>query len=321
MTKAIGGYFSIELGTASPNQDLHTDALHLNTGRNCLEYILKARKYKKVYIPYYTCSVVLEPFEKLAIEYEYYHIDSDFYPTQLPQLEEGDAFLYTNYYDLCRNNVEKLAKSYGNRLIVDNTQAYYMPRILGIDSFNTCRKFFGVADGANLYTDCQIEGTLSEDMSHDRMHYLLQRYELGSESAYAEFREESHKLIGQPIKAMSALTTSIMQRIDYQQAADRRLSNYKKLHAALSDSNELSVVPEKGEVPMIYPYLVKDSELRVNLIKNKIFVARYWPNVDDWAEEGSYERYLTDHLIPLPIDQRYGDEDMNRIIETIKNII
>ena len=68
--KTIGGYFELELPCKA---EYYTNAVRLNTGRNCLEYILRLRQYKKVYIPYYTCEVVLEPFHKLNIEYEFYH--------------------------------------------------------------------------------------------------------------------------------------------------------------------------------------------------------------------------------------------------------
>jgi len=72
--EAIGGYFSLELPL---REEYHKGALRLNTGRNCLEYILRSREYKKVYIPYYTCEVILEPFKKTGTEYEYYHINSE----------------------------------------------------------------------------------------------------------------------------------------------------------------------------------------------------------------------------------------------------
>ena len=49
MNGAIGGYFELELRSG---ERYHKDALCLNTARNCFEYILLARKYKKVYIPY-----------------------------------------------------------------------------------------------------------------------------------------------------------------------------------------------------------------------------------------------------------------------------
>ena len=86
----IGGYFSLEL---SQHEEYHKDAIRLNTGRNCLEYILRAREYKKVYIPYYTCDVVLEPFKKLGIPYEYYHIDIHFEIRDCFTLKDGEALL------------------------------------------------------------------------------------------------------------------------------------------------------------------------------------------------------------------------------------
>ena len=46
---AIGGYFSLEL---PQREEYHKHAIRLNTGRNCLEYILRAREYKKAYLPY-----------------------------------------------------------------------------------------------------------------------------------------------------------------------------------------------------------------------------------------------------------------------------
>ena len=122
MHQPIGGYFSLELPI---HEEYHKDAIRLNTGRNCLEYILRARKYSKVYIPYYTCDVILEPFHKLDVNYEFYHINQDFEIADDIQLKTGEALLYTNYYGLKQRYVEYLAEQYGQQLIVDNTQAFY----------------------------------------------------------------------------------------------------------------------------------------------------------------------------------------------------
>ena len=43
---AIGGYFQLE---CQQGEHFHKDALRLNTAHNCFEYILRARKYTKVY--------------------------------------------------------------------------------------------------------------------------------------------------------------------------------------------------------------------------------------------------------------------------------
>ena len=112
-------------------EEYHKDALRLNTGRNCLEYILRARKYDKVYVPYYTCEVILEPFMKLNIPYAFYHIDIHLELNDRIILKENEALLYTNYFGLKQRYVEQLAERFGSRLIVDNTQAFYAKRIEG----------------------------------------------------------------------------------------------------------------------------------------------------------------------------------------------
>ncbi len=88
---AIGGYFDFELPVGQP---YHPDALCLNTGRNALEYILRARNYTKIYIPYFTCEVLLEPLRNLNLAYEFYHINENLEPVfNYNSLGSNDGFL------------------------------------------------------------------------------------------------------------------------------------------------------------------------------------------------------------------------------------
>lgn len=313
--KPIGGYFSLEL----PHfEEYHKDAIRLNTGRNCLEYILKARGYKKVYLPYYTCEVVLEPFEKLGIPYEFYHIDINFEIRDRFTLKANEALLYVNYYGLKQRYVEQLAEKTGERLIVDNTQAFYAKPISGIDTFYTCRKFFGVPDGAYLYTNKLLDAEFEQDQSYNYFMFLTKRIDLGAEAGYDDFRNLSKHIVGQPIKIMSKLTQRMMQSIDYAHIAQQRRNNYLHVHSALGESNTLSLPLEDDAVPMVYPYMAPVKGLREKLIENKVFVARYWPNVLDWTTKDDIEYHLAYQIQPLPIDQRYGEEEMNRIINNIR---
>ncbi len=312
---AIGGYFSLEL---LQREEYHKNAIRLNTGRNCLEYILRARGYKKVYVPYYTCEAVMEPINKLGIPYEYYHIDIHFEIRDRFALKEGEALLYTNYFGLKQRYVELLAEKAGSRLIVDNTQAFYAQHIQGIDTFYTCRKFFGVADGAYLYTDKLLDEDFVQDESYDRMAHLLKRIDLSAEQGFVDFRKVDDGLDNQPIRKMSKLTQRIMQSIDYDAAARKRRENYQMLHEELGEENNLVLSLEDDAVPMVYPFLASIKGLREKLIENKIFVARYWPNVLDWTTDKDIENLLAYQMQPLPIDQRYSVDDMNRIIDISK---
>lgn len=324
--QAIGGYFELELplhkeyhpiSTLRQGADGGEACVRLNTGRNCLEYILRSRQYRKVYIPYYTCEVVLEPFQKLNIEYAFYHIDINLEITDPISLHEDEALLYTNYYGLKQRYVEVLSKKYGTKLIVDNTQAFFAKPLKGIDTFYTCRKFFGVPDGAYLYTDKPLNIEINQDESWERMTFLSKRIDLGAAAGYQDFQEKEELLIGQPIKCMSNLTQRLMQSIDYESAAQQRRRNFLHLHEALHNSNLLKLELADDAVPMVYPYMTNRQGLREHLIKNKVFVARYWPNVLEWASPSDFEYALTSCMLPIPCDQRYSKEDINVILNCI----
>ena len=296
----------------------HRNAIRLNTASNCFEYVLRARNYAKVYIPYYTCEVMLVPIRKLHIEHEFYHIDEKLEPTNLPKLDANEAFLYTNYFGLKQDCVKRLVLEYGSQLIVDDAQAFYAEPLEGIDTFYSARKFFGVPDGAYLYTDKPLRQEFEQDCSYNRMAHLLKRIDLGPEAGYQDFRTNEELLCNQEIKRMSRLTEALLCGIDYESAKRKRRENYVVLDNALKDSNLIHLKMDEDAVPMVYPYLTKDKSLRQRLIDNKVFVATYWPNVSKWATEDLLERELLEGLLPLPIDQRYGIKKMDEMDKIIK---
>lgn len=312
--KAIGGYFELE---TRKGEHYHKDAIRLNTARNCFEYVLRTRGYRKVYIPYYTCEVMLEPIQKLGLTYEFYHINEKLEPASLPELNSDEAFLYTNYFGLKQNCVEKLATFYGQQLVVDNAQAFYAEPIEGIETFYSARKFFGLADGAYLYTDKPLQQEFEQDCSFDRMSHLLKRLDLGAEAGYKDFKNNDDDLIGQDIKRMSNLTDALLSGIDYHYAKRRRRENYMYLDKELNCTNLIHLELEDNAVPMVYPYLTDDVSLKKKLIDNKFFVATYWPNVLHWTTEGMLERDFMDRLLPIPCDQRYDGEEICTCINLI----
>ena len=58
--KAIGGYFELELASG---KEYHPKAIRLNSGRNAFEFILSNNTYKRIFLPYYTCDVLLQPLQ------------------------------------------------------------------------------------------------------------------------------------------------------------------------------------------------------------------------------------------------------------------
>lgn len=317
MNQAIGGYFQLELRSAS--NPLYQDLIHLNSGRNCFEYILRANKYKAVYIPYFTCDVLVEPLTKLGIEYYFYEIDDNLEPVfNYDRIKQNQAFLSTNYFGLKTDFIKNLTSSNVKGLIVDDAQAFFSPPITGVDTFYSPRKFFGVPDGGLLSTANQLADKFEDDYSYDRFSHLIKRIDLSPEDGFMDFKENDRSLSNLLIKRMSALTQAILSSIDYKGIAVRRRENFQYVHSHLKDKNLLDIELNEEDVPMVYPFRVGNAEqLRKRLISKRIYCATYWPNVFNWCSRNSLEYSLANEIISLPIDQRYSLKEMELIVNLI----
>ena len=317
-TEGIGGYFELELPDNGGFP--HDDGVLLNSGRNALEYVFRVLgDVKQVLIPYYTCDVVLEPIQKLNISYTFYRINRDLELERFPSLQDGEYLLYTNYYGIKDEYIRKLAERYGSRLIVDNAQAWFAEPIEGISTIYSPRKFVGLPDGGVAYCSRHMDrDSFEQDISFARCSHLLKRIDIGPSDGYVDFRENSKQLVGQPIKQMSELTRKLLCSIDFKEVRYKRKENFRFLHKILQTSNLFNIPDEDSfACPMIYPYLTNDIFLRQKLIENKIFIATYWPNVQEWATKDLLERNFMDKLLPIPCDQRYGTDEMKTIITII----
>ncbi len=310
---SIGGYLGWEFPLGN---EYHDRLLRLNTGRNAFEYILRTTRYSKVYLPYYCCDALLEPVRKTGIDYVFYHIDSQLDPVIDFEINDGECFLYVNYFGVKNDTVAKLAGEVRN-LVIDNSQSFFSRPMPGIGTFYSCRKFFGVPNGAYVYLNTYEPHNLPADTSYDSCTHLLKYVDCGIEAAYGDFLANEQHLAGQEIKQMARLTHAMMNVAPYSFSCERRNDNFQYLHERLSEINELKLNFSSVNGPLHYPLLVPDSGLRKLLIGEKIFVAEYWPAVRTWAGKDTYEHYLTEHLLALPIDQRYERRDMDRIAESI----
>lgn len=314
--KSIGGYFELELPNRINNWD--KDFIELNSARNCLEYILLARKITKIYLAYYTCDVLLEPIKKLNINYEFYDIDFNLEPIfDYSRIEDSEIFLYVNYFGIKDKFINILCERLFDKLVIDNAQSFFSLPITGIDTFYSPRKFVGVADGGFLSSDKKINSDFERDQSYDRMSHLLKRIDLSAEEAYLDFCANDRSLESQPIKLMSNLTKKILSTLNFDDIKKRRKENFAFLNEKLKENNLLKIDISEDSVPMIYPFRTKNKDLKKQLINKKIYCATYWPNVFEWCSEEINSYILAEEIIALPIDQRYSINDMRKILENV----
>ncbi len=316
----IGGYYGFE---QHEDNSYHRNAIKLNSGRNCLRALIRNRQIKRIYLPYYICDAVIEACHLEDCQIVFYFIGQDFRPqSEFTGFDLSIDYLYlVNYAGfLTVEEVLDYQKAYQN-IILDNTQAFFMKQIPDVDMIYSCRKFFGVPDGAYLYTSAKIIEQYEKDYSYDRMGHILGRYELGAEKFYAAYAQNEEKFSSMSIRHMSDLTDNMMRVIDYGRSMVQRSCNYSLLYRKLLKWNQLTL-PEQVNGAFSYPLLVNDAErIRRKLIEEKIFIPQYWREVlDRRLPEDAIECQYTNNIIWLPCDQRYGEVEMNYIVDRIGRI-
>lgn len=308
----IGGY--IQLDNYSMPM-LHEGLLALNTARNCLAYIIEAKGIKRIHIPLFLCGSVGDVCKKTGVEVEYYSVNLDLRPLDFKSKNNEWIYIVNYYGQLTNDNIYEYKKKYQN-IIVDNVHAYYQQPVEGVDTIYTCRKFFGVPDGSFLYTDKFIERELEVDISYNRMEHLLGRFEKTASVFYGNYTYNEEKFKEQPIKKMSKLTNNLLHAIDYEGIKKCRTENYSILHEAFFDMNKLKLIIPEGA--FMYPlYIENGYKIRKLLQNNNIYIPMLWPDVVNICKEGELEYDLARNILPLPVDQRYSETDMKKIIKEV----
>lgn len=311
-TREIGGYFGLERFSG---QEYHHGLIGVNSGRNALLYILKARKYRKLYIPRFLCDTVTELCKREGYDYEEYAVTAEFLPAFDRQPGPGEAVYIVNFYgQISDGQLLEMKARWGN-VIFDNVQDFFRRSLPGIDTVYSCRKFFGVPDGG--YVACDVPGLkLETDSSRDRMRHLLGRFEVSGSAFYGDFQANDEAFYDLPLGKMSPITQNILRGVDYNAVRAARNRNYAQLDAALGARNRLGLTAPEG--PYCYPFCCKNGmEVKRALAARKIYVPTLWPNVLAHPEATALERDYAENILPLPCDQRYGGEDMKRIVEAI----
>ncbi len=313
----VGGYFQLERLISN---EYYNNLISINTGRNALMYLLEAKKIKKLYIPYYICDSVINILKIHDYDFDFYHINSDFMPVFQNLLDKNEYIYIVNYFgQLDNNKVLNLKQRYYN-IIIDNTQAFFQKPVENIDTIYSCRKFFGVPDGAYLSTKVKIGYDLETDVSKDRFTHLLGRYEGTGSQYYGEFQKNEELLNNQDIKNMSDLTHNILGAIDYKDIRNTRNKNYAYLDSMLGIHNKLK--PRFADGAFAYPFLIENGiEIKKALSDMKIYIPTLWPNVINEKLKGKLEYDYAANILPLPCDQRYTTENMNYIVRKVKELL
>jgi hypothetical protein len=319
VVEAMGGFFELELRRG---QHPYPHARAYNLARSAFQALLLAQQARRVWIPHFICSVMPDAARAVDVEVVRYGMNDLLEPAALPALGPREVFLYVNYFGLKDAYIrDTLAGQYGGALIVDNSQALFCAPVDGIPTLYSPRKFVGVPDGGwRVNGPCDLE-QLPPGNSANRFDALLGRLANGPEAHYADFQNTEEALGTEGMRGMSAITTRLLNSIDYDEIGRRRRANYSQLHDALGALNTFKALDLTPTAALCYPLLLKDvqeaEKVSAALLKQRIYVPCYWRDVLADSSAPTLEQDMTRRLLPLPVDQRYGASDIARLANLI----
>ena len=311
----IGGYFGLEEFTG---KEYHENLIGVNTARNALACVLQARQVKKLYIPAFLCDCVERVCQREGFAYEKYNVGADFMPLFDGVPGEGEWVYVVNYYGQIPDTSLQTMQAKWGRILVDHVQDFFRKPLPGVDTVYSCRKFFGVPDGAYLATDAPCP--LQPDFSRHRMEHVLGRFETTGSQYFSVFQENDEQLYDLPVGQMSPITRNLLRAVDYAQVEKKRTENFSLLAQLLGGRNRITPVCVPGAY--CYPFYCEDGmAVKKLLAQQKIYVATLWPNVLEDPAATDTERAMARNILPLPCDQRYTEQDMRRMAELINAIL
>src|SRR5579871_2977227 len=314
----IGGFFELELPSGSG--PYHAAATALTSGRACLRLALSALRPARVHVPFYVCNALLESLGVLGLRCAFYPLDEQLEPEGGLEVAPGEVALVVNYFGLKRPAVRALAGRLGEALIVDNVQAFFEVGYPKSWSFNSARKFFGVPDGAYLYAPFPVAGPAERNQA-PAWDYLIGRLEGRQAEAFRRFAAAEAEVTSEP-RRLSVGAERLLAAIDYPAVAAQRRANFVTYEAALGWANQLALPLPSGAVPLCYPFLPHRMMDRRALYERGIYPPMYWPDcLDRPGREFEWERDLSARLLPLPVDQRYGANDIGRVVAVVTELL
>ena len=203
--------------------------------------------------------------------------------------------------------------------LIDNAHSFYNKPIMRENVYNlySCKKFFGVPDGGYLISERKINQIYKVTTSSRFSNYLIKSLEEGTNSCYQE-KKAVDMYINNNYSGISIFAEELLARIDYKAIIEIRKKNFSIYQQYFAEKNRIKC--EDDCTPYIYPLNV-GKNIKVKLIKEKIYVPTLWGQCLDKQFTNKLEQKLATNTLFLPLDQRYDEKDINYISEKVKDLL
>lgn len=303
---------------------------------------------KRVLIPAYTCQTVITPFEEAGWDCFFYSILKNLRIDILGLLEtvrlqKPSLVVVHPFYGMELNDEEETAlqqiREKGVAIVLDLTQCLFSKKRYSFVNYTVAsyRKWFPIPDGGFLESNTdsvsisQPEFENSEFIEREiaAMYLRGQYFENGEQrtkaisirlSKAADHIAESNI---SPHK-MSSVAYNLLKNEDFINNQRKRYTNFTYLFNNIQNSHKISKVCQRlvevTTAPLYFTLYVENRSSLQHLLANEaIYAPVIWPVEDEKVLIDEDIRFIYEHLLAIPCDQRYDQEDMQRVVSIIDN--
>ena len=355
MKKEIGSIFPLNnealCEAESAQTSLPKDRLYYSLCREALYDIAKslyAEGKNNVLIPAYTCQTVITPFEEAGWNCFYYpiqknlRIDTHSFTT-LTSVHHPSLIIVHPFFGMELNSEEVEAlqqiKGKDNYVVLDLTQCLFSTKRYPFADFTVAsyRKWFPIPDGGfmeygvNRATILQPQEENKEFTEREiGAMYLRGQYfangDQRTKSISIQLSKSADHIAEHDITPhkMSNVAYNLLQKENLLVNQERRFENYTFLFRNIRESNKVKKVcsnlDEVTTAPLYFTLYVQNRpELQHILAQDAIYAPVIWPLEDERVLINDDIRYIYDHVLSIPCDQRYNTEDLQRVVTIINN--
>jgi dTDP-4-amino-4,6-dideoxygalactose transaminase len=321
----------------------------LSSGRGALRLLAKALRTNKddeVLLPSYLCKEIITPFNNESFKIKFYKInealnaDVDDIANKIGK--NTRALLFINYFGFPQPRMHEIKALCAGKifLIEDLVQSFLTQSdgkalgFIGDVTISSYRKWVPIPDGALLGVNTsRLHITLGQVLSYQnpyvekRLHGLkLKGDYLGraktSKKSFRKLFASAEKMLDSTPVEMSDYSRKMLSKFDFEAIINKRRENFQYLLNSLDLKSVKPLYPKlpNGVVPLGFPIIAKDRDgLKKTLVKRQIYPAIHWRllnRID--KKEFSVSWYISKHILTIPIDQRYSDEDMQFVADVIR---
>lgn len=332
-----------------------SDFVWMSTARSATSFVLDTIAKRNVnvkkiaVIPAFTCHTVIEPFLAKGYEIHSYHIDRGLLADTSDILEVikstgASVLLFHKYFgwDSIKNleNIMPELKRLGVVTIEDCTQNLYstFERVHADYFVGSIRKWCGVPDGGfAVCKEGQFENwpqNVDKELEKAKVEASLLKFKClfegqGEKQTFLNRYREAEDILNRQNKfySISNVSTIIQSNLDMESLVNKRRDNFNIIVTCLEKIQIVGVKLifnslNENEVPLYCPILCEARKtVQSFLAKNNIYAPIIWhkaecsPIVDEDAD------YIYDHILCIPVDQRYDSDDMKRIGSVLNEIV